>query len=98
MAIYTPPDFKELYEGQLEVNKQLREANVVLTMALRDQFAMHALTGLQSHEDDRTYNRRHIHNPEYAALSLDEWRSLLRKQDAELCYAMADAMLEARAK
>ena len=68
------------------------------TTTLRDKFAMHALTGLQSHEDDRTYNHRHIHNPEYSALSLDEWRSLLRKQDAELCYAIADTMLEARSK
>lgn len=60
------------------------------TTTLRDQFAMSALTGICSVDDERIYKDD--------KLSIDEWRSKLRTDDARYCYMMADAMLEARTK
>jgi hypothetical protein len=57
-------------------------------MTLRDWFAGQIASGFAALPDERS----HRSSDGDAA----EWRKRLMRQDAEYCYAMADAMLKAR--
>lgn len=58
-------------------------------MSLRDYFAAAALQGQSAINDDRSC-------PKDRYSDVETWRSECRKDDAEWCYAVADAMLAAR--
>lgn len=65
-------------------------------MDLRDYLAAAVATGREAVSDERTYSSRANFNPNYAALSVEEWREALILDDARYCYRVADAMLKAR--
>lgn len=61
-------------------------------MTLRDYFAASTLTGFMSQDDNRTPQTY------YEKEDINAWRKKIHKLDSEYCYAMADAMIEARKK
>ena len=61
-------------------------------MTLRDYFAAATMTGFASQDDYRSPNTPGEKE------NIEAWRAKIFKQDAEYCYAMADAMLAARDK
>ena len=58
-------------------------------MTLRDYLAAHAMCGLQSLRDERTWSSA-------SGKPLDEWRREVLLDDAKVAYMAADAMLKAR--
>jgi hypothetical protein len=65
-------------------------ARVEAVATLRDQFAMAALTGYMAYPNDcRSYK------PSTEG-TVEDFRQKCALEDAEYCYLMADAMLEAR--
>ena len=62
-------------------------------MTLRDWFAGQALCGYLAQDDGRTCPSDIVKQGDQA---IEAWRSQIRSSDAKWCYAMADAMIEAR--
>jgi hypothetical protein len=81
-------------------NEMLDNNGVVITyfkengMTLRDYFAAACLTGYASVTEERSFPLKVSVNP--SKKQIDDWRKMLYRNDAEYCYAMADAMIEAR--
>jgi hypothetical protein len=61
-------------------------------LSLRDYFAGQALAGFMAQVDEREYLWRS------GGPRIDEWRAILKSEDAEYMYKMADAMLNEREK
>ena len=60
-------------------------------MRLRDWFAGKIAAGLAASDDHRRWR-------EGCGMTLEEWRAKCDAEDAEYCYARADAMIAARGK
>ena len=60
-------------------------------MSLRDYFAGQIAAGLAAADDHRRYR-------EGCGMTLEEWCAKCDAEDAEYCYARADAMLAEREK
>ena len=60
-------------------------------VTLRDWFAGQIAEGLAAADDHRRWR-------EGGGMTLEEWRAKCNAEDAEYCYAMADAMIAARGK
>lgn len=58
-------------------------------MRLRDWFAGQIAAANEATEDGRVYDKR-------CGMTLEQWRAECFKEDAEYCYARADAMIAAR--
>ena len=58
-------------------------------MRLRDWFAGQIAAGQEATDDSRMYRQG-------CGMTLEEWRAKCFKEDAEYCYARADAMIAAR--
>lgn len=54
----------------------------------REAFAMAAMQGFMAQNDDRRYAQT-------SAISLEDWQSECRANDARYCVAMADALIAA---
>lgn len=60
-------------------------------MSLRDYFAGQVLMGQMAVPDNRPCPSKRVND-------IENWRAEMRAQDAEYCYAMADAMLAERTR
>lgn len=58
-------------------------------MSLRDWFAGQIAAGLAAADDHRRYR-------EGCGMTLEQWRAKCDAEDADYCYAKADAMIAAR--
>lgn len=67
-----------------------KEGGQASYMTLREHFAGQVLVGLLSQNDMRTPQT--LEEKE----DIEAWRKKIYKEDAEYCYAMADAMIAAR--
>lgn len=90
MAVMEFPDYRKLYEEQSKETERWRNAAEIFRETLRDQFAMAALTGYMAYPNDcRSYK------PSTEG-TVEDFRRKCASEDAEYCYLMADAMIEAR--
>lgn len=74
----------------LRASNQPRKSSVT-DMSLRDWFAGQIAAGLAAADDHRKYREGY-------GMTLEEWRAKCDAEDADYCYARADAMLARRSK
>lgn len=68
---------------------QINDGGPAFPMSLRDYFAGQIATGQAASDDHRRYR-------EGCGMTLEQWRAKCDAEDAEYCYAKADAMIAAR--
>lgn len=64
-------------------------AGLIPGMSLRDWFAGEIAAAMEATEDGRGYR-------DGCGMTIEQWRAECYKEDAEYCYAKADAMIAAR--